>query len=74
MNVFFEARDLGYRSPGTQINLLSGVNFSLPEKRCVSITCLVVTKHYIGGQDYALMLVLIFLLPGITMEFPFVRS
>uniref|UniRef100_A0A5B6ZJB3 Putative Non-intrinsic ABC protein 14 n=1 Tax=Davidia involucrata TaxID=16924 RepID=A0A5B6ZJB3_DAVIN len=28
----FEVRDVSYRPPGTQINLLNGVSFSLPEK------------------------------------------
>ncbi|KAK3039095.1 hypothetical protein RJ639_028841 [Escallonia herrerae] len=29
----FEIRDVRYRPPGTEINLLNGVSFSLPEKR-----------------------------------------
>lgn len=29
----FQVKDVSYRPPGTQINLLNGVNISLPEKR-----------------------------------------
>lgn len=31
--LYFEIRDVSYRPPGTEINILSGVNISLKEKR-----------------------------------------
>lgn len=36
ISVTLKIKDVSYRPPGTQVNLLNGVSFSLPEKRYIS--------------------------------------
>uniref|UniRef100_A0A2P2MUC1 ABC transporter I family member 11ic isoform X2 n=1 Tax=Rhizophora mucronata TaxID=61149 RepID=A0A2P2MUC1_RHIMU len=45
----FKVRDVSYRPPGTQISLLSGVSFSLPEKRCLLVPNLLVCENLLSS-------------------------
>lgn len=37
---YFKVKDVCYRPPGTEVNILNGVSFSLPQKRYVFVLIL----------------------------------